>query len=47
MTIGNIIIANRKDGVKGIDITRGTWLGNPYYIDKNNSREAVKSTEFG
>jgi len=41
MPTGNVIIANRKNGAKGIDITRGTWLGNPFSINPKNDRAAV------
>lgn len=34
-----IIVANRYHGAKGTDITHGTWLGNPFAIDVNTTRE--------
>jgi len=36
-----ITIANKYHGAKGINIMRGSPLGNPFQIDDNNPRESV------
>lgn len=42
-----ITIANKYHGASGINIMRGSVLGNPYEIDKNNRREQVVAKYYG